>query len=127
MLIIIIVSHVITEHYIFLLQTQARVQFCSYQRPIHKREKRARLASAKQPAMDFQLIYRKLTNQTTVTKFCRSYRLAQTKMKQNLKCIPNGKMTHLMTPSHKNQFRGHFDQDFSHNLYWGTKITLGIF
>ena len=25
---------------------------------------------------------------------------------------------------YKNQFRAHFNQNFSHNLTWGTKITL---
>ena len=28
---------------------------------------------------------------------------------------------------YKNQFKGHFDLNFSHNLDWGTKITLENF
>ena len=27
----------------------------------------------------------------------------------------------------KNQFKGHFDPNFPHNLDWGTKITLNFF
>jgi len=30
-------------------------------------------------------------------------------------------------PPFKNQFRGHFDPNFSNTLDWGTKITLKIF
>ena len=28
---------------------------------------------------------------------------------------------------YKNQFKGHFDPNFTHNLDWGTKTTLKIF
>ena len=27
---------------------------------------------------------------------------------------------------YKNQFRGHFDPNFSHNFDWGTKINSGL-
>ena len=46
--------------------------------------------------------------------------------RDNLKCIPNDKVGAFKPPRpYKNQFRGYFDKNFSHNLDWGTNITPG--